>query len=87
MTLIRNNIAASEIKRRTGEAEYIYRPGSPPPIGRTWSITTAPMISPYIWTPFRLPTTASILITGDFNSQSQSWGYDTLDTRGEEIEK
>jgi endonuclease/exonuclease/phosphatase family metal-dependent hydrolase len=31
-------------------------------------------------------TNDSFLITGDFNSQSQSWGYDTLDKRGEEIE-
>ena len=23
---------------------------------------------------------------GDFNSHSQSWGYDHIDTRGEEIE-
>jgi hypothetical protein len=26
------------------------------------------------------------LITGDFNNQTQHWGYDTLDKRGEETE-
>ena len=28
----------------------------------------------------------SFLIVGDFNSQSQSWGYNTMDKRGETIE-
>ena len=28
----------------------------------------------------------NFLIVGDFNSRSQSWGYDSIDTRGENIE-
>ena len=31
-------------------------------------------------------SSSNFLINGDFNSQSQSWGYSTLDKRGEEIE-
>ena len=31
-------------------------------------------------------TDTNFLIAGDFNSRSQSWGYDTMDTRGEYIE-
>ena len=26
------------------------------------------------------------LVVGDFNSHSQSWGYDHIDKRGEEVE-
>ena len=30
--------------------------------------------------------TYKFIIMGDFNSHSQSWGYDHIDARGEEIE-
>ena len=29
----------------------------------------------------------NFIIVGDFNSHSQSWGYNHIDTRGEEIEE
>ena len=29
----------------------------------------------------------NFIIAGDFNSHSQSWGYNHIDTRGEEIEE
>ena len=29
---------------------------------------------------------SNVIIMGDFNSHSQSWGYDHIDARGEEIE-
>ena len=32
------------------------------------------------------PTTEIWIIMGDFNSHSPSWGYDELDSKGEEVE-
>ncbi|PVD24868.1 hypothetical protein C0Q70_15357 [Pomacea canaliculata] len=55
LTLVRNNMNASETKRYMDEAEYI-------------------------------EVKSGFLIAGDFNSQSQSWGYNILDKRGEDIE-
>ena len=85
MTLVRNNLNASETKTQTGEAEYIQTRITTNtctldlvnfycPQDKALSLDTIPVPD------------SSFLIAGDFNSQSQSWGYDTLDKRGEEIE-
>ena len=85
MTLVRNNLKASETKRQTGEAEFIQT--------RITSTTcTLDLVNYYCPNDKALSldaiqvTDSGFLIAGDFNSQSQCWGYDTLDKRGEDIE-
>ena len=85
MTLVRNNINAIEIKRFMEESEYIevkietkdsaiHVVNYYCPNDKMLSLDT-----------IQIPD-SGFLIAGDFNSQSQSWGYKTLDKRGEEIE-
>ena len=85
MTLVRNNLSTIEIKKYTGEAEYIHN-------RITISTGTLDLVNYYcpsdknlVLDTIQVPDSA-FLIAGDFNSQSQSWGYDRLDRRGEEIE-
>lgn len=85
MTLVRNNVNASETKTQTGEAEYIQT-------RITTTTCTLELVNYYCpqdkalsLDTIQVPD-SNFLIAGDFNSQSQSWGYDTLDKRGEEIE-
>ena len=85
LTLVRNNIHAIETKRFSGEAEYIQL-----------KITAGKMNLDI--TNFYCPDTkqlsldtinmagSNFLIAGDFNSHSQSWGYDEMNRRGEEVE-
>ena len=85
MTLVKNNLNASETKKQTGEAEYIQT-------RVTTTTCTLDLVNYYCpndkslsLDTIQVPD-SGFLIAGDFNSQSQSWGYDTLDKRGEEIE-
>nr|KAG5689417.1 hypothetical protein BaRGS_017935 [Batillaria attramentaria] len=81
MTLVRNNVNASETKTQTGEAEYIQT-------RITTTTRTLELVNYYCpqdkalsLDTIQVPD-SNFLIAGDFNSQSQSWGYDTLDKRG-----
>ena len=86
LILIRNNINACEKTVRHMEgAEYI---------GFTVQIRTAELQLVNYYCPNDRPLklesidvpNSSFLIVGDFNSHSQSWGYDHLHRRGGEIE-
>ena len=85
MTLVRNNLNASETKRYMEEAEYIE-------VKVTTKETVLNIVNFYCPNDKQLSLDtiqvpdSGFLITGDFNSQSQSWGYNTMDPRGEEIE-
>ena len=85
VTLVRNGIKAIEVNRLTEEAEYIHTKISSKdrnlelvnyycPDGKKLSLET-----------LNVPDD-DFLIVGDFNSRSQSWGYDHMDRRGEEVE-
>ena len=85
LTLVRNNLFAKEVKRQTGEAEYLH-------MKITTGKDTIDLVNYYCPNDKNLSldtiqvTDTNFLIAGDFNSRSQSWGYDTMDTRGEYIE-
>ncbi|KAK7113996.1 hypothetical protein V1264_000134 [Littorina saxatilis] len=85
MTLVRNNINASETNRYMEEAEYIE-------VKITTNDSKMNIVNYYCpndkmlsLDTIQVPD-SGFLIAGDFNSQSQSWGYKTLDRRGEDIE-
>ena len=85
MTLVRNNINALETKRFMDEAEYLEIKAS---IGnKSYNIVNfyCPNDKKLSLDTMQIPD-SSFLILGDFNSQSQSWGYNTIDKRGETIE-
>ncbi len=85
MTLVRNNINAIETKRFMDEAEYIEIKAT---IGKkSYNIGNfyCPNDKKLSLDTMQIPD-SSFLILGDFNSQSQSWGYNTMDKRGETIE-
>ena len=86
ITLVKNNIAASETSRSTGEAEHL-----------TIKIHVLP--EPIHVTNYYCPNNKKLdleniytaeknqIILGDFNSHSPSWGYATMDARGDEVEE
>ena len=85
MTLVRNNLIAKEVKRSMEEAEYLH--------ARVNISGSELDVVNYYCPDDKMLDLDSIqvrdsgfLIAGDFNSQSQSWGYNTMDKRGEEIE-
>jgi hypothetical protein len=85
ITLVRNSVNASQIKTFMEEAEYIK-------IKVTTSNSVIDIVNYYCPNDKNLSLDTiqvpdcHFLIAGDFNSQSQSWGYRTLDKRGEDIE-
>jgi ribonuclease HI/endonuclease/exonuclease/phosphatase family metal-dependent hydrolase len=85
MTLVRNNLNAVETKRTTEEAEYlemkVITKTTPLQIGNYYCPDNKQLSLDSIDVPDK-----RFLIAGDFNSQSQSWGYHNLDKRGEDIE-
>ena len=85
MTLVRNNICARETERFMEEAEYIQ-------IKITTNNRSVDIVNYYCpndkalsLEEIQIPNN-HFLIAGDFNSQSQSWGYNVMDKRGEDIE-
>ena len=85
MTLVRNNISATEVEKSTGEAEYIQVQVSIQ--DRMMNIVNyyCPNDKKLSLDMIQVPD-SGFLIAGDFNSWSQSWGYNTMDNRGEEVE-
>lgn len=85
MTLVRNNINALETKTFMEEAEYLEVKAN---IGQS-SINIVNFYCPndkkLSLDTMQIPE-STFLIVGDFNSQSHSWGYNTIDKRGETIE-
>ena len=85
MTLVRNNLCASETKRYMEEAEYIH-------LKVTFKDNAIDLVNYYCPNDKMLALNTiqvsanNFMVIGDFNSQSQSWGYNTLDKRGEELE-
>ena len=86
LTLVRSNLYAEEVGRQTGEAEYLH-------MKVTTGNGTLDLVNYYCpqdknlsLDTIHVPDT-NFLIAGDFNSSSQSWGYDTMDARGEDIEE
>ena len=85
LTLVRNNIDARETKRYMEEAEYLAVKINTKDRSFTVVNYYCPddkMLSLNI---IQVPD-SGFLITGDFNSRSQSWGYNNIDRRGEEVE-
>lgn len=85
MTLVRNNINASLTKKSMEEAEYQV-------VKIITSDKTLTVVNFYcpddkklFLETIEVPDTG-FLMAGDFNSRSQSWGYNNLDRRGEEVE-
>ena len=85
LTLVRNNLNASVVKTYMEGAEY-----------QTVKVTTknssftvvnyyCPDDKNLALDTIQVPD-SGLLITGDFNSTSQSWVYNHLDKRGEEVE-
>ena len=85
VTLVRNGIKVTEVKRLTGEAEYIHMKISSK--DRTLELVNyyCPEDKSLSLDTLNVPD-EDFLIVGDFNSRSQSWGYDNIDKRGEEVE-
>ena len=85
LTLVRNNIHAIEIKSFSGEAEYIQ-------LKITAGKITMDITNYYCPDNKKLSLDTiniagnNFLIAGDFNSHSQSWGYNEINRRGEEVE-
>ena len=85
VTLVRNGIKVAEVKRLTDEAEYIHTKISSR--DRTLDLVNyyCPDDKSLSLDTLKVPD-EDFLIVGDFNSRSQSWGYDDIDKRGEEVE-
>ena len=86
LTLVRNNIPATELQRGTGEAEFLHLKVSTK--NRTINLINyyCPDDKNLSLEVLKVPK-ENFLITGDFNSRSQSWGYGNLDRRGEDVEE
>ena len=86
VTLVKNSITASEIKIDTGQEAEI--------LGTkfTWDGEEHTLYNNYCppdkdLSLFHINTTpGKCNVVGDFNGHSQSWGYNELNARGEEIE-
>ena len=85
LTLVRNNIAATQTTMHMDDSEYqllnlklrnkeLKVVNLYSPNDKPLSLDTIPMED------------TDFLVIGDFNSHSQSWGYDHMDRRGEEVE-
>ena len=85
VTLVRNGIKVNEVKRLTGDAEYIHTKISSK--DRTLELVNyyCPEDKSLSLDTLNVPD-EDFLIVGDFNCRSQSWGYDNIDKRGEEVE-
>lgn len=85
LTLVRNNINARETKRYMEEAEYLAVKITTKDRSFTVVNYYCPDDKMLSLDTIQVPD-GGFLITGDFNSRSQSWGYNNIDRRGEEVE-
>ena len=85
LTLVRNNLHAIEVNTHLDGAEYQYLKVQSK--SKEVSIVNyyCPNDRPLSLDSIDVPL-GSFLMVGDFNSHSQSWGYDHADARGEELE-
>lgn len=85
MTLVRNNINAIQTKMHMDDSEFqvlslrlngfqMTLVNMYSPNDKALSLDSIPMEA------------TNLMVVGDFNSHSQSWGYDHMDNRGEEVE-
>ena len=79
LTLVRNNLNASESTRCMEESEYLQVKVSTPNSILNIVNYYCPDDKLLAMDSIQVPD-SDFLITGDFNSRSQSWGYNTLDT-------
>ena len=86
VTLVRNTIPSIEIQRsRASDTEFLgVELILPDHHLQVFNIYSPPDKS--IALHLIQPTTENWIIMGDFNSHSPSWGYDELDSKGEEVE-
>ena len=85
LTLVRNNIQANEIRKFTGEAEYLHLRVTAGKLNLDIVNYYCPDNKMLSLETIDVPT-SNFIIAGDFNSHSQSWGYFTMNRRGEEVE-
>lgn len=86
ITLVRNSIPAVETNRSEGQEQEHLTVKLLLPSGDLW-ITNyySPSTSSLALHKVKLEASRH-LVAGDFNSHSQSWGYEEMDARGEEVE-
>ena len=84
--LVRSNLHAEEIKSQTGDAEYIHVKVNTGKYSLDLINYYCPNDKDLSLDTIEVPD-SNFLIAGDFNSRSQSWGYDIIDTRGKAIEE
>lgn len=85
MTLVRNNINAIQTKTHMDDSEFQVLSLRKNDL----NLTLVNIYSPNdkALSLDKIPTEeTNFLVVGDFNSHSQSWGYDHIDIRGEEVE-
>ena len=85
LTLVRNNLHAIELSTHLDGAEYQYLKVQSKSKEVNLVNYYCPNDRPLSLSSLDVPY-SSLLIVGDFNSHSQSWGYDHADARGEELE-
>ena len=92
---MKKKIPSIEIERsRASDTQFlgVEHPARPPLANFQHLLPTPPPIPPpsHLDRPIALhliqPSTENWIIMGDFNSHSPSWGYDDLDSKGEEVE-
>ena len=85
MTLVRNNINVVEVSNHRDGAEYhvlkIKTKTSELTLVNYYCPNNRPLSLQSVEISDR-----NFIIVGDFNSHSQSWGYDQADSRGDEVE-
>jgi len=87
LTLVRNTLSSVEV-HRSGEADT-ESISVKIPIADNQHVTVCNLYSPpnkTIRLPSISPDDKSLIVVGDFNSHSPSWGYKDLDAKGEEVE-
>ena len=85
LTLVRNNLHAIEVSTHLDGAEYQYLKVRSKSKEVNLVNYYCPNDRPLSLSSIDVPL-SSFLMVGDFNSHSQSWGYDHADARGEELE-
>ena len=86
ITLVKNCFPAIEISRsaENSDTETLTVLVTLP--SRTLSVLNVYSSSPKITLPTRQPSQDNWMALGDFNSHSPSWGYEAIDSKGEDVE-